>query len=131
MASESLDWQTPLYVLTGVTTDISALLYLHFWEPVYFATGDSLKNDWKPGSPSETNETKGYFVGFGESVGDVLTDKKILTEDTKKIIYRSYERSALAENERNWRLDPPKGSPSLSLKLSSFWFLSKEARPTS
>ena len=71
-----------------------------FWEPVYFATGDLLKYDGKPAFPSETNEAKGYFVDFGESVGDVLT-YTILTEDTKKIIYRSYVRSALAENERN------------------------------
>ena len=100
MASENLDWQTPLYVLTGVTTDISALLYFRFWEPVYFATGDSLKYNGKPGFPSETSEAKGNFVGFGESVGDTLA-YKILTEDTKKIIYRSYVWSALAENEHH------------------------------
>ena len=62
--------------------------------------GDSLKYNGKPRFPLETNEAKGNFVGFGESVGDVLT-YKILMEDTKKIIYRSYVRSALAENECN------------------------------
>ena len=42
MASETLDWQTPLFVLTVVTTNISAILNFQFWEPVYFATTDSL-----------------------------------------------------------------------------------------
>jgi len=78
MSSGSLGWQTPLYVLISVTTDISALLYFHFWEPVYFAMGDSLKYEEKPGFPSETSEAKGYFVGFGESVEDIRTTKSSL-----------------------------------------------------
>ena len=108
LACETLEWQTPLFVLTGVTTDISALLYFRFWEPVYFASASVLKYEGKPGFPSETGESRGYFVGFGESVGDVLT-YKILTADTNKIIYRSYVRSALTDQERNRRLDPVGG----------------------
>ena len=83
MATATLDWQTPLFLLTGVSTDVSALLNFHFWEPVYFATADSLKYNGKPGFPSETGEARGCFVGFAESVGDVLT-YKILTYDTRK-----------------------------------------------
>ena len=108
MATESIGWQTPLFVLTGVTTDISAMLNFHFWEPVYYATADVLKYDSKPGFPSETCEAKGRFVGFGESVGDILT-YKILADDTNKIIYRSYVRTALTDTERNARLDPTGG----------------------
>ena len=88
MASKTLDWQTPLYTLTGMTTNISALLDFHFWEPVFYATADSMKYKGKPGFPSETAEARGRFVGFGESVGDVLT-YKILTDKTIKIIYWS------------------------------------------
>jgi hypothetical protein len=110
MASETLDWQTPLYTLTGTTTDISALLYFQFWEPVFYATADAMKYEGKPGFPSETAEASGRFVGFGESVGDILT-YKILTDETNKIIYRSYVRSALKKGELNRRLDPTGGEP--------------------
>ena len=49
-------------------------------------------------------------MGFAESVGDVLT-YKILTDDTRKIIYRSYVRSALTDTERNQCLNPIGGEP--------------------
>jgi hypothetical protein len=110
VAAETLEWQTPLQQLTGVTTDISALLYFTFWEPVYYATGDSMKYEGKPGFPSETSEARGRFVGFGESVGDVLT-YKVLTDDTHKIIFRSYVRSVLPNGEQNKRLDSTDGEP--------------------
>ena len=110
MASETLNWQTPLYTLTGTTTDISAILYFQFWEPVYYATADSMKYEGKPGFPSNTAEAKGHFVGFGESVGDILTNK-ILTDDTNKIIFRSYVRTALNTKECNRRLNPTGGEP--------------------
>jgi len=105
VATASLGYQTPLFQLTGVTTDISILLNFQFYEPVYYATAAALKYEGKPAFPSEVAEGKGRFVGFGDSVGDVLT-YKILTDDTHKIIYRSYVRSALNEEERNRRLDP-------------------------
>jgi hypothetical protein len=98
-------------MLTGITTDISSITQFVFWEPVYYATAEYLKYDGKPGFPSAPAEAKGRFVGFGESVGDVLT-YKILTDDTKKIIYRSYVRSALNPKDRNLRLDPPEGESS-------------------
>ena len=84
MATATLDWQTPLFLLTGVSTVVSALLNFHFWEPVYFATADSLKYNGKPGFPSETGEARGLFVGFAESVDDVLT-YKILADDTHNV----------------------------------------------
>jgi hypothetical protein len=110
VASETLGWQTPLQQLTGVTTDISALLYFTFWEPVYYATGDSMKYEGKPGFPSETSEARGRFVGFGESVGDILT-YKVLSDDTNKILFRSYVRSAIPDGEPNKRLDSTEGEP--------------------
>ena len=111
LAVEGLNWQTPLYTLTGTTTDISALLRFHFWEPVYYAVDDVLSYNSSPGFPSQTTEGKGRFVGFADSVGDALT-YKILTDDTLKIIYRSYVRSALDTTKTNHRLDPIQGESS-------------------
>jgi hypothetical protein len=34
-ASASLNWRTPMEVLTGSTPDISPLLSFEWWEPVY------------------------------------------------------------------------------------------------
>ena len=84
------------------------MLNFHFWEPVYYAPADVLKYDSKPGFPSETCEAKWRFVGFGESVRDILT-YKILADDTNKIIFRSYVRTALTDTECNARLNPTGG----------------------
>ena len=108
LATESLKWKTPWQVFSGVPSDISPIITFAFWEPVYFATADFLKYEGKPRFPSETSEGKGRFVGFGESVGDVMTFK-ILTDDTSKIIYRSCVRSALTEQEINKRLSRSEG----------------------
>ena len=81
LATGSLDWQCPPFKLTGGMVDISILLLFYFWEEVYYSTLEH-------GFPSETMEKKGCFIGFGDSVGDAFTFK-ILTDDTKKIIYRS------------------------------------------
>ena len=111
MANGSLGGEAPLFMLTGVRPDISPLLRFRFYEPVYFATAEVLSYSGSPGFPSESKEGKGRFVGFGESVGDVLTFK-VLTDDTNKIIYRSAVRSAVPENARNWPLDPFDGEGS-------------------
>jgi len=97
LATAQLDYRTPIEALTGQTPDISALLSFHFWEPVYYLdpTDDKF--------PSATKEKSGRFVGIAESVGDALT-YKILTDDTKQVLYRSTVRSALVPSERNLRL---------------------------
>ena len=41
MAVESLQWETPMRVATGQKPDISALLQLRWWEPVYYQAGGS------------------------------------------------------------------------------------------
>ena len=96
-AVASLDWRTPIQVLTGSTPDISILLRFTFWEPVYFRMDDS---DF----PSESRELRGHFVGFSEHVGHALT-YKVLTEDTLRIVHRSAIRSAVNTSDRNLRLD--------------------------
>ena len=54
--------------------------------------------------PSESVEARGRFVGFAESVGHALTFR-ILTDDTKKIIFRSSVCSALTAATRNRKLE--------------------------
>jgi hypothetical protein len=56
-----------------------------------------------PKFPSESTEAIANFVGFGINVGDAMT-YKLLTQDTRKIIYRSVVRLAEATQTRNLRL---------------------------
>ncbi|HSN65310.1 MAG TPA: hypothetical protein VLS94_01660, partial [Fusibacter sp.] len=66
LATESLGWKTPMQVYTGETSDVSPLLHFQFYEEVNYMRHSS---DF----PSESTEEVGYFVGFGESVGDTMT----------------------------------------------------------
>ena len=75
----------PLNNLTGSTVDISPLLRFHFWQKVYYkATEDAF--------PSESKEAVGHIVGISEHVGPMMT-WKVLSSDTKKILYRSQIRA--------------------------------------
>ena len=71
----------PLTALTGRTVDISPLLRFYFWQKVYYKLDDST-------FPSDSKESVGHIVGISEHVGPALT-WKVLTSDTKKVIYRS------------------------------------------
>ena len=71
----------PLTLLVGQTVDISVMLRFHFWQKVYYAHEAST-------FPSESKEGLGHIVGISEHVGNTFT-WKILTEDTRKVIYRS------------------------------------------
>jgi hypothetical protein len=86
LATPSLDYQTPYFVCTGMMADISALLQYQFYEKVYF-------KEHVVSYPSQSREGLGFWVGVAEHVGDALT-YKVLTADTKKIIYISELRSA-------------------------------------
>ena len=97
-SSKALNGSVPLQVLTGSMNDISPLLHFRWYEPVYYMVDDSH-------FPSDSRERRGYWVGVAKHVGHAMT-YKILTEDTKKIIYRSNIRSALDPKSRNLRLDP-------------------------
>jgi hypothetical protein len=55
--------------------------------------------------PSDPQEKRGYFVGIAEHIGHAMTFK-VLSDDTRKIIYRSNIRSASDPKTRNLRLDP-------------------------
>ena len=74
------------------------MLRFHWYEPVYYKLDDYH-------FPSKSRELRGRFVGIAENVGHAMTIK-VLTDDTKKIIYRSNVRSALDKRNPNLRLDP-------------------------
>jgi Reverse transcriptase (RNA-dependent DNA polymerase) len=110
MASRSLHWKTPMQVLTGETSDISILLHFQFYEAVFYTRVHTA-------FPSTSTEESGYFVGFGESVGDSMT-LKVLTADTQKIIDRSNVRTALDPKKPNLRLSTD-GEPDTFIKSKS------------
>ena len=96
-ACKSLKWQTPLYMLTGITPDISAMIMFYFYQPVYYATHDQ-------SFPSESDERAAFWVGVAEHVGDAMTHK-LLDITTKKIIYRSAVRPK-TQTDPNHRFPP-------------------------
>ena len=86
MANASIGSAIPMQILTGSTSDISALLQFDIYEPVYYKMEESH-------FPSTSNEGSGCFVGISEHVGHALTFM-ILTDDTQKIIHCSVVHSA-------------------------------------
>jgi hypothetical protein len=83
-ASASLNWHTPMEILTGSTPvphQISALFSAIWWETVYFKLDDA-------SFPSDLRERHGRFVGISEHVGHAMT-YMILTDDTQKSIHQS------------------------------------------
>ena len=97
LACQSLQWRTPPEALEGSTPDISPLLHFSFWDSVYYKFDDS---DF----PSGSTEGRGRWVGIAENVGHAMT-YQILTDDTKKVIYRPNVHSALTKEDRNKRVD--------------------------
>ena len=81
LANANLGDLTPLLAaMYGVTPDISAYLNFYFNRPVLYAIGNKL--------PLESPEKSGRWMGVAHNIGDSFT-YKILTDDTKKIIYQS------------------------------------------
>ena len=80
----------PILRATGTVGDISPILAFQWLEPVYFKTHDT-------SFPSESPEIMGYFVGFSENVGHMMT-YKIWNKSTNKILDRSAVRSAKTQN---------------------------------
>ena len=104
MASPTLQGIFPVQALEGTTPDVSFMLHLSFYEPVYYRI-DSSEPDLN--FPSSSNVKKGYWVCFADNQGDSFT-WRILTEDTQKIIIRSGIRIA-PRNTTNQRLASPSG----------------------
>jgi hypothetical protein len=90
-----LNWKIPEQVSKGGTPDISHLLMFYWFEPVLYLVPVS--------KFPETTEKPGYFAGFTENVGDVMTFK-ILKNDLNTILHRSVVRLAADANHRNKRV---------------------------
>ena len=99
MALQSLKWRTPYEVLHGQTPDISMVYRFKFYDRVYYKRMESRGDD---PTDASSDESAGYFVGFSEDVGHPMT-YKVLTDDTRKVIYRS--RIRLASIDPNQQLD--------------------------
>lgn len=96
-----------MFMLTGVKTNISAILNVHpFCTEICHPIAKKLDCNSSPSFPSDTVKAKGRMVGFGESVvGNALTFK-ILTDDTQKIICRSCIHPANDSKDPNKHLMP-------------------------
>ena len=94
IACDALNGQIPLFVLSGITPDISILLLYIFYQPVYYATHDQ-------SFPAHSEERSAFWVGFGEHVGPAMTHK-LLDCESSKVVYRSAVRpqTSLAPNKR-------------------------------
>ena len=90
----------PISRATGSMGDISPpILSFHWLEPVYFKTHDT-------SFLSQSPEIMGYFVGFSDNVGHLMT-YKIWNKATNKILDRSAVRSAKTPNV-NLKASSPK-----------------------
>ena len=105
----ALDGKIPLFVLTGITPDISTILLFTFYQPVFYATYDQ-------NFPSESGERAGYWVACGVHYGDAMTHK-LIDHETQKIIYRSAVRPKKSSTP-NHRLAPHGGEVPTSLDPS-------------
>ena len=81
IACAAQDDKIPFFALTGITPDISIILLFTYYQPVFYAAYDQH-------CPSGSEETAGYWVGFGEHCGDAMTHN-LLDHETQKLIYRS------------------------------------------
>ena len=75
LATPSLNSRTPIEKASGITPDISGLLQLYFYQPVFYL--DTIK----PAFPN-SKELLGYWVGSTENLGDALTYWILTTENT-------------------------------------------------
>ena len=97
MARKALDYVTPYEKLYGSQPDISILYKFPYRCPVYYAVDD------KRYFPADTNERKGYMVGFSEHVGHGMTFLVLTLTGT--VVPRSQLRR-IDEVPQNLRADP-------------------------
>jgi hypothetical protein len=92
IARKSINWRTPYELLYGSTPDISPFVIFEFWEPVYYTDLNT---------PFPNNQEKiGRFMGIAEDHGNNMCFW-ILTNETEKLIVRSYLRSATDATKPN------------------------------
>jgi len=70
-------------------TSVPLLLWFGFYEPIYYHINDASFS-------SDSKDFSGHWVGISENVGNFMTFK-ILTDDTKKVIYYKLSGPLLTE----------------------------------
>ena len=73
IACTALDGKIPLFVLSGIASNISIILLFTFYQPVCYATHDQHFH-------SESEERTAYWVDIWEYCGDAMTKKLLNTE---------------------------------------------------
>ena len=111
LSCEALAGNVPLGMPHGVSPHISILLLYTFCQPVFYATHNQ-------SYPSASEERAARWVGFGEHVGDALTNK-LLDDDTKKSFYRFAVRPSDSAHP-NKHLVPEGGESSQTPKPTIF-----------
>jgi len=101
-AVKSLNYRTPLGVLTGQTPDISILPQYSSWGPVYIKRYESQGGK---SFPSKSNGVKAHFAGYAESVGHSMTYVAV-TDDTQQVMSRSRSRRIKSDSDKDLRVGP-------------------------
>jgi hypothetical protein len=96
-ANLQLNWKIPEQVSRRGTPNIFHILMFYWFETVLYL--DPVSKFQQP----ETTERPGYFVGFADNLGDVLTFK-ILKNDLVTVLQRIVMRSAADASHRNKRI---------------------------
>ena len=109
ITNKSIDWKTPLLILTGSKPDITFIIIYNFWEKVYY-------NHVNSEFPSDSTKKLGRFVGASDTVGHALTYKILSNEN--KIIFRSRIRSTENTNIQNKILEPSLQKESVKSKFN-------------
>jgi Reverse transcriptase (RNA-dependent DNA polymerase) len=91
LSRDSLDGRTPIEATFNYKPDVSPYLYVHWWQPVYYAEL-SQKN-----FPSKSKERTGRIVGIAWDKGDLMTFM-VLDDETRYVSTRSYVRPIDNEN---------------------------------
>jgi hypothetical protein len=102
IASESLNWKTPLEVATGETPDISHIRF-HFYQPVWYLSPTA--------TAGETRYLKGNFIGFSDTVGDNFS-YEIAVKKTRSTQAKTLSRTVVLPRDLQDSAFPGQSNPS-------------------
>jgi hypothetical protein len=94
-ANRQLNWKIPKQVSRGGSSDIFHILMFYWFEPALYL--------YPVSKFSELTEKPGYFVGFADNIGDVLSFK-MMNHDLTTIVHRSIVRSTADAGHCNRRV---------------------------
>jgi hypothetical protein len=102
IASESLNWKTPLEVSTGETPDISHIRF-HFYQPVWYLSPTA--------TAGETRYLKGNFIGFSDTMGDNFS-YEIAVKKTRSSKAKTLSRTVVLPRDLRDSAFPGQSNPS-------------------